>query len=114
MGNYKSTTAIYPHCVDSRSLCMEANYFLLTKEQATGFARGFVEWCAALWQKDFVITWHFDNRNMTLARVLEAIGKDGLLGVLTGGLTATAGGIAAAMIFGLIVALIFRPKDKGD
>lgn len=77
MGNYKSTTAIYPHCVDSRSLCMEANYFLLTKEQATGFARGFVEWCAALWQKDFVITWHFDNRNMTLARVLEAIGKDG-------------------------------------
>lgn len=46
--------------------------------------------------------------------VREAVGKDGLLGVLTGGLTATAGGIAAAMIFGLIVALIFRPKDKGD
>lgn len=52
--------------------------------------------------------------NLLAKGVREAIGKDGLLGVLTGGLTATAGGIAAAMIFGLIVALIFRPKDKGD
>ncbi|MBC8559808.1 stage V sporulation protein AE [Fumia xinanensis] len=52
--------------------------------------------------------------NLLAKGVREAVGKDGLLGVLTGGLTATAGGIAAAMIFGLIVALIFRPKDKGD
>ncbi len=52
--------------------------------------------------------------NLLAKGVREAIGKDGLLGVLTGGLTATAGGITAAMIFGLIVALIFRPKDKGD
>lgn len=52
--------------------------------------------------------------NLLAKGVREAIGKDGLLGVLTGGLTATAGGITAAMIFGLIIALIFRPKDKGD
>lgn len=52
--------------------------------------------------------------NLLAKGVREAVGKDGLLGVLTGGLTATAGGITAAMIFGLIVALIFRPKDKGD
>ena len=52
--------------------------------------------------------------NLLAKGVREAIGKDGLVGVLTGGLTATAGGITAAMIFGLIVALIFRPKDKGD
>ena len=52
--------------------------------------------------------------NLLAKGVREAVGKDGLLGVLTGALTATAGGIAAAMIFGLIVALIFRPKDKGD
>ena len=52
--------------------------------------------------------------NLLAKGVREAVGKDGLLGVLTGGLTATAGGIAAAMIFGLIVAIIFRPKDKGD
>lgn len=52
--------------------------------------------------------------NLLAKGVREAVGKDGLLGALTGGLTATAGGITAAMIFGLIVALIFRPKDKGD
>ena len=52
--------------------------------------------------------------NLLAKGVREAIGKDGLLGVLAGGLTSTAGGITAAMIFGLIVALIFRPKDKSD
>ena len=30
----------------------------------------------------------------------------------TGGLTASSGGITAAMVFGLLAALIFRPKDK--
>lgn len=44
--------------------------------------------------------------------VKEAVDKDGLLGVLTGGLKATAGGIAAAIFFGLLAALIFKPKDK--
>lgn len=49
----------------------------------------------------------------TLAKgVKEAVQKDGLIGVLTGGFTASAGGIEAAIIFGLIVALIFKPKDK--
>ena len=76
MSNYRSTAAIYPQCIDSRRLCMEAVYFLLTKEQATGFARSFLEWCAALWQKDFIITWHADNKKMGLSRLLEAIGQD--------------------------------------
>ncbi|MBE6958149.1 MAG: stage V sporulation protein AE [Ruminococcaceae bacterium] len=44
--------------------------------------------------------------------VKEAIDKDGFLGIFTGGLKATAGGITAAIISGLIVSLIFRPKDK--
>ena len=44
--------------------------------------------------------------------VREAIGEKGLLGVLTGGLTATSAGIAAAVFFGLLIALIFKPKDK--
>ena len=34
------------------------------------------------------------------------------LGALTGGLTAAAGGIAAAVVFGVLAALIFRPGDK--
>ncbi len=46
--------------------------------------------------------------------VREAVDKDGLLGVLSGGLTASAAGITAAMVFGLLAALIFKPKDKGD
>lgn len=49
----------------------------------------------------------------TLAKgVKEAIKEDGFLGVLTGGLKATAGGITAAITAGLIVSLIFKPKDK--
>ncbi|MBE6758047.1 MAG: stage V sporulation protein AE [Ruminococcaceae bacterium] len=44
--------------------------------------------------------------------VREAIAKDGVFGILTGGLTATAGGIAAAITFSLVVALCTRSKDK--
>ena len=42
----------------------------------------------------------------------EAIGEKGLLGVLSGGLTASAAGIAAAIFFGLLAALLFRSGDK--
>ena len=44
--------------------------------------------------------------------VMKAVDKDGFLGIFTGGLTATAGGITAAIVFGLIVALLFKPKEK--
>lgn len=44
--------------------------------------------------------------------VKEAIAENGFLGIFTGGLKATAGGIAAAVTAGLLVSLIFRPKDK--
>lgn len=48
-----------------------------------------------------------------LARgVKEAVATDGLLGVLKGGITAAAAGITAAITFGLIVALVAKPKDK--
>lgn len=49
----------------------------------------------------------------TIAKgTLEALRKDGLLGALTGGATAAAGGITAAMFFALVVALVFKPKEK--
>ena len=44
--------------------------------------------------------------------VKEAVEQDGFLGILTGGLKASAGGIAAAIVCGLIVSLIFKAKDK--
>lgn len=44
--------------------------------------------------------------------VRNAIDEKGFIGILTGGLTASAGGIAMALISGLSVSLIFRPKDK--
>ena len=44
--------------------------------------------------------------------VREAIDQDGFLGVLSGGLKATAGGITVAILAGLIVSLIFKAKDK--
>lgn len=49
----------------------------------------------------------------TLAKgVREAVQKDGFLGIFTGGLKATAGGITAAIIAGLTAGLIFKAKDK--
>lgn len=44
--------------------------------------------------------------------VKEAVKTDGLLGVFTGGTVAGAGGIAAAIFFGYIMAVIFNPKPK--
>ena len=50
--------------------------------------------------------------NTLACGVRESIDKDGFLGIFTGGLTATAGGIAAAVVFGWLAGLIFKPKDK--
>ena len=44
--------------------------------------------------------------------VKQAVERDGLLGVFTGGFTASAAGICAAVFFGIIVALLFKPKEK--
>lgn len=44
--------------------------------------------------------------------VKEAIEKDGPLGILTGGLSAAAAGTTAALLFGLLAALLFSPKSK--
>lgn len=50
----------------------------------------------------------------TLAKgVQKAVAEKGLLGVITGGITATAGGITAAIFLGLLVAFLFKPKPKG-
>ena len=44
--------------------------------------------------------------------VAKAVEEKGILGALTGGLTATAGGIAAAVFFGTLMAALCKPKDK--
>ena len=44
--------------------------------------------------------------------VREAVQQDGFLGIFSGGLKAAACGITAAIIAGLLVSLIFKPKDK--
>ena len=49
----------------------------------------------------------------TIAKgVREAVDKEGLIGALKGGLTATAGGITAALFFGFVAAMIFKSKPK--
>ena len=42
----------------------------------------------------------------------KGVGERGLLGAFTGGITATAGGIAAAILFGYLFALLTRPRTK--
>lgn len=51
--------------------------------------------------------------NSLATGVKEAIKKDGFAGIITGGLSACAGGVTVAVLSGLIVALIAKPKDKG-
>ena len=49
----------------------------------------------------------------TLAKgVREAVSQDSFLGIFMGGLKATAGGITAAICFGLLTGLLFKDKDK--
>ena len=49
----------------------------------------------------------------TLANgAIEAVKSEGILGAFTGGVVAGAGGIAAAVFFGYLAALIFKPKMK--
>ncbi len=43
---------------------------------------------------------------------IEAVKENGLIGAFTGGLKASAGGIAAAVFFGYIASLISKPKIK--
>ena len=75
--------------------------------QAVGVYQPLVDWAGA------GATVPLTGFGYSLARgVAKAVGEQGLLGVLTGGLTATAGGIAAAVVFALIMALLCKPKEK--
>ena len=48
-----------------------------------------------------------------LARgAIEGVKETGILGAFTGGVTAAAGGIAAAVFFGYLAAVLFKPKMK--
>lgn len=44
--------------------------------------------------------------------VEKAVSEQGFIGVFTGGLTSAAGGISAAIVFGFLVSVIFKPKAK--
>lgn len=50
--------------------------------------------------------------NSLVKGVLQAVEEKGALGILTGHLSATSAGIAAAIIFGYLNAVIFSPKEK--
>ena len=75
--------------------------------QAVGLYQPLVDWAGA------GATVPLTGFGYSLAKgVAKAVGEQGLLGVITGGLTATAGGIAAAVVFGLLIALLCKPKEK--
>ena len=75
--------------------------------QALGLYQPLVDWAGA------GATVPLTGFGYSLAKgVAKAVEEQGLLGVITGGLTATAGGIAAAVVFALIMALLCKPKEK--
>ena len=50
--------------------------------------------------------------NVLARGVREAVDEKGFIGIFTGGFTASAGGICAALFFGILGALIFRAREK--
>ena len=75
--------------------------------QALGLYQPLVDWAGA------GATVPLTGFGYSLAKgVAKAVEEQGLLGVLTGGLTATAGGIAAAVVFALLAAILCKPKEK--
>ena len=75
--------------------------------QALGLYQPLVDWAGA------GATVPLTGFGYSLAKgVAKAVEEQGLLGVLTGGLGATAGGIAAAVVFGLLAAILCKPKEK--
>lgn len=74
---------------------------------ALGLYKPLIDWCGA------GATVPLTGFGYNLAKgVAESVAKDGFLGALMGGMTATAGGITAAVFFGYIVAMIFKSKPK--
>ncbi len=74
---------------------------------ALGLYKYLVEWAGA------GATVPLTGFGYLLAKGVEkAVREQGILGALTGGVTAAAGGITAAIFFGYLVALIFKPKSK--
>ena len=75
--------------------------------QAVGIYQYLVDWGGA------GATVPLTGFGYTLAKgVAKAVAERGLLGALTGVLTATSGGIAAAVVFAALAALLCKPGDK--
>lgn len=52
--------------------------------------------------------------NLLAKGVRQAVEQEGLMGILGGGLRSASAGIGSAVFFGLLAALIFKPRDKGN
>lgn len=50
--------------------------------------------------------------NVLAQGVIKGVDEKGILGILTGGVEAAAGGITASVLFGFLMAIIFKPKTK--
>lgn len=75
--------------------------------EATGLYSPLVKWAGA------GATVPLTGFGSTLARGVEkAVSEKGVLGAFTGGFTAAAAGICAAVFFGIIVALLFKSREK--
>lgn len=50
--------------------------------------------------------------NLLATGVKESVAEQGFIGIFTGGLSKTAGGITAALVSGLVVAVLFKSRSK--
>lgn len=74
---------------------------------ALGLYEPFVQWAGA------GATVPLTGFGHTLAKgVRQAVDEQGFLGIFTGGFHSAAGGITTALFCGLLVSILFKPKDK--
>lgn len=74
---------------------------------AVGFYKPFAEWAGAGATVPLV-----GFGNVLAQGVKEAVAEKGALGAITGGFSAGAAGLTAAVVAALIVAVLFRPREK--
>ena len=74
---------------------------------AVGIYKPFSEWAGAGANVPLI-----GFGNTLYQGVKKAIDKDGFLGIFNGGFTASAVGIAAALVFGYLASFVFQPKEK--
>lgn len=85
MNSFRTEAYLQPHIIDKRNLRMDADFFLLTKEEVISLLHSFVKWCNAAFNDSCITSWINDNgRRTKYERIIDEISKKAHIGVAVG------------------------------